>query len=628
MRSLGIVSRILAAVSMGLLLAAIVWSIGRTLMVVTVINDAGLFAELARTLLAADRTLYVDLWDNKPPGLFIFTAPFILIFGNTTTAIQLAGVALAAFFAAGIAVLTHYLSQERLASAVAFILGIFYAMIIIYSRGIETTVLMAALGTWGLYLVIAGRGRVSWLIAGGILFVLAVFSKQPMALEFPLWLVAAWVFSAKEHKFRGLTLVVVGCILGTIIMLGWAYLNGNLLAMGEYLLWGNSRYALGTDNSYTPYWDYVLRETLPIMMPLAVMAAFAFLIIRHDERRRSLFFVIGLWLVTAFAGAALGKALKITYFVQLMPPLIVLVGLGFVKARRCFPAFLTALLIVLPLVLLASPYSYLKGYEGFLKRMYSVTSLEYNVAMFLRENTQPGDCVWLWGYVNSISYYSEVPSCTAVPYEAMVMNSEGFNTTRYRPQYMADLIDNQPAYLVHNSAWGYFPMLEQYAQRYVREQAATPYSIYRIDTSAWYDTHINFANLFTMIGYDRYQAASLCAGNLIRYSMTWQVQQPPTQYYQVFLQVRSAETHETIAGVDTVPLADYPTQDWLQVGEIVLSDTFNLTIPEDTPVGDYYIATGFYDTNTLERLHIVDDNGTTIHSETVLDTLTITSCAE
>ena len=625
-----ILLRIMTIISVGFLLTAILWSVIRTLQVVTVINDAGLFAELSRILVSPDSTLYIDLWDNKPPGLFFFTAPFVLIFGNTSLAIQLAGVSLALLFAGGVAVLSYHLHRNRLAMFVAFVLGMFYAMIIIYSRGIETTLLMATLGTYGIYAVIASNARTSWLLIGGMLFSFAVFSKQPMALEFPLWLFAAWVFSSPKRRFRSILTVIVGCGLAVGMVLAWAYFSGNLLAMGEYLIWGNVRYAVGTENQYTPYWDYILRETLPIMTPLALLGLLSVIVLWRTDNRRALWLFFGLWFVLALAGAGLGKALKITYFVQVMPPLIVLVSLGFFALRQYSPRLLQVLLVLVPPVLLLSPQLYLYGYRNVLDANYAPQSPELRIAAFLQEHTQEGDCVWLWGYVNSISYYSEIPSCTAVPYEAMVMNAEGFNILRYRPQYISDLIQKPPAYLVSASAWGYFPMLEQYLRRYGREQITDlPYSVYRMDTASWHDSNINFADVFTMIGYDIYRKQDeICSGDRVSYSMSWRVQQSPTQYYQVFLQLRDAETHTTIASVDSSPLADYPTQAWTQVGEIVLSDTFIMTIPEDTPAGTYYVATGFYDTNTSERLNILDESDTVLGSETTIDTFSITSCAE
>ena len=91
----------------------------------------------------------------------------------------------------------------------------------------------------------------------------------------------------------------------------------------------------------------------------------------------------------------------------------------------------------------------------------------------------------------------------------------------------------------------------------------------------------------------------------------------------MFVQVRDAATNETIASVDVPPLADYPTQEWVLANEIVLSDNIDIPIPDNVTAGAYYVATGFYNTDTQERLEIWDDNGNVVGSETRLDNINI-----
>jgi hypothetical protein len=65
----------------------------------------------------------------------------------------------------------------------------------------------------------------------------------------------------------------------------------------------------------------------------------------------------------------------------------------------------------------------------------------------------------------------------------------------------------------------------------------------------------------------------------------------------------------------------YPTSSW-DVGEIVI-DTFSLSIPAETPVGDYQLEIGFYQWPTLERLPVLNAIGQVTADSVVLGQLHI-----
>ena len=131
-----------------------------------------------------------------------------------------------------------------------------------------------------------------------------------------------------------------------------------------------------------------------------------------------------------------------------------------------------------------------------------------------------------------------------------------------------------------------------------------------------------------MIGIDRFQASEVCPDEMLRYAMTWRIHRPVDRYYQMFIHIRDVDTHQGLVGIDVAPLQDYPTQEWNIAHQIVLGDTVSLQLPGDTPPGTYYVATGFYNTDTLERLNIVDENGAVVGSEVTIDQIIVPESCE
>ncbi len=86
--------------------------------------DQALFAVIGRGLLRGDR-LYVDLWDHKPPAIYLVYAALQRVFGGSAWVIALASTAAAAATALLVRCVIARLAGER----AGFLAGLFYALI-------------------------------------------------------------------------------------------------------------------------------------------------------------------------------------------------------------------------------------------------------------------------------------------------------------------------------------------------------------------------------------------------------------------------------------------------------------------------------------------------------------------
>lgn len=91
------------------------------------------------------------------------------------------------------------------------------------------------------------------------------------------------------------------------------------------------------------------------------------------------------------------------------------------------------------------------------------------------------------------------------------------------------------------------------------------------------------------------------AGEAVPISLRWQALAGMETRYTVFIHLRSTET-AMIGGVDFEPCDGwYPTDRW-HTGEIIEYDAPALPLPADLPPGEYTLAIGVYDAETLSRL--------------------------
>jgi hypothetical protein len=91
-------------------------------------------------------------------------------------------------------------------------------------------------------------------------------------------------------------------------------------------------------------------------------------------------------------------------------------------------------------------------------------------------------------------------------------------------------------------------------------------------------------------------------------SLVWQAQMAPTADYSVFVHVLDADGRCCLWQADGWPVGGaYPTSRWLPQ-EVVLDD-YAVSLPPETPPGDYPLEVGLYLADTGRRLRVVGPDG-------------------
>jgi hypothetical protein len=100
-------------------------------------------------------------------------------------------------------------------------------------------------------------------------------------------------------------------------------------------------------------------------------------------------------------------------------------------------------------------------------------------------------------------------------------------------------------------------------------------------------------------------------------SLYWLAEGPTNVPYTVFVHLVATDGFNRV-GQDNQPVwGTYPTTDWA-TGEKV-TDKFTLRIPPGTPAGEHQLRIGWYRSDTLERVSLVDKQGRPVGDHLILD---------
>ena len=253
------------------------------------------------------------------------------------------------------------------------------------------------------------------LFIAGLFFAMGFLFKIPVGAE----MVAAGLFFFLAPLFvrRSFTVIVRG---GLWFALGWLSLVGFMLVVHAWqgvgpvelgrIMIGSSSY-VAVWRPQMGMWAFFTFSSLPSRLLLAGALSVGLLWFRKFLSQPALF--ASLWTIWALFGALLSARPYLHYLLQVVPPLIILLG---VILRRVKRGDLVAGMLVFGLVEVAyirfgfrlGPLlTYYKNFgllvtksiskEEYYQRFDGRTARNYAVAKFLRERTQPLERLYVWG---------------------------------------------------------------------------------------------------------------------------------------------------------------------------------------------------------------------------------------
>ncbi|MFZ4816096.1 MAG: hypothetical protein ACOYL5_16285 [Phototrophicaceae bacterium] len=610
--------------------------------------DEFAYADMAR-MAAYGAIPFREIWDIKPPINTYLLVPFIWAFGNSVLAVRIAVLTQALALTVISAQLIRSLTKSVWVTALSSVLVVTYALWTAYLEGWQVVFLMTLFTTLAALAVLNGKGDPVACFWAGICLAVAFYIKAVAAPEgFAILALAAYAAPAGK-KWRAAILVVVGGLVGlaAFILLWWG--QGVLESVWLNAFYNSYLYSVEPDGQqwhFSPeFWEffrlYFLGQSLPYLLPLLPLSVIALAAAWKDRRLRTLVLWMLFWALTEFLGAIIGRSLRRTYFVQMLPSLFALNALAIcaLAQRRRVWQIVGALGVMAALIVNGTVGAFPQQWRALTQTAWqnpndaAFVQGEIPTVNALQQIVPEGECFWAWDSIGLVRYLANRNPCTPEHAAHLMMVRESFDYLRIRAEYLNGLFAAKPRYHTRYWVWGYFPELERFANRYLGEKLFNGFEdygtidIYAVDMSVFHDAYARFDDDFEMIGYDLYTPQPICAGDAIETSQTWRLLNPPARYYSVFIQLLSADQTVRVVGLDSQPHSALPTIQWTQRNMLYLGDTFTLEVPADTPAGTYVLVTGFYDNETLERIPAYDADGARLGGDYVILTeIAVSAC--
>jgi len=410
--------------------------------------------------------LYVDIGLDKNPPIFWFCAFLFKVFGVSMNAIHAGALLLVCLTSILLFVLGTRFFSASVGAAAALIYAVasttYYIPRII---GLNTETLMIVFSTAAVLSYLTGvlEGRwSSFFIAG--LFASCAFLTKPVAIT-ETALLALYVILAGvgriTSRLRSLAFLLAGFVLGLGVFLTYLWRDGILSAWWEQAMLYGFRYVgrIGADIFFL--------KSLRASAGFGLIFAWLVILIWMSRRMRTenarVYTFAAYWLLSAFIGVAIGRRYYANYFIQVMPPLSLLGGIGLVHlwrtrhqagaplARRaCLAAFLISFVwfhsrTFANWCALAFP----QVHQLQIWDMWDADQRNMRVAERLKWGTSADDAIFIWGSNAQLYFLAERPMATIwMDFDVADDYPPGAAEPSMQAQTVEILSRNRPRYIV------------------------------------------------------------------------------------------------------------------------------------------------------------------------------------
>lgn len=472
--------------------AAIAFVLVRSIpnVVYPIARDQATYLVIGHGLLEGQQ-LYLDLWDNKPPGIFYIFALVRLIFGAVMWCVGFLDI----LWLLAISYFIFRFARRYLGAPGAAIAVIFNASWHVwagYWEALQTETFLI-LFVFIAYELAAGEGsRTRFrLIASGVAFGAAFWLKYNAILFLPFVLVLPFLdFSGLEREprsvrlhlpFRQLagrvTLFALGFAATVVVVLGQFWLASSWEALKEVQFEVLPRYSAMALERTPQYWLWALSQTEFVVGRPTEIATLVALVLAWRQRDLARFapMLLGLafgYLATASQARFHAYAFEtcLPFFAMMWAYLVVKLYQGFrrlaQKCAECGWAVARALVWVLFANILAWPlpgevvniaehYKVMPSWWKEREAFYSAYPWPNPISHFpdqmrviahLRQKLKPGDGVFVWGSEPLIYFLTERLPATRFVSNLAILSP--WSPPAWRDELVRDLDRARPAYLI------------------------------------------------------------------------------------------------------------------------------------------------------------------------------------
>ena len=379
-------------------------------------RDLTTYAVIGHEMLGG-KTLYADLWDHKPPAIYVTYAAAELIAGYGRDSIFLLNISagfatlLACYFAGSAA------GGGRLGGLVAATLwALASGDLAIEGNQPNTEVFLNALLTSGFAILMRAEKRDVGLRAAllnGLSFAAASLYKNIAVVEAALLALAYFAWPAADSRKKALVNVVIIAVIGALawgLVFGYFAAQGQAKAFTEAVFTYNAYYSgsIWQNLGQLLSWPRVSADVLAAALPLAILSLAGTILGLIFGPRRPWIFLLTFAIATHIAVLLPGRSFP-HYYQLWLPPLAIGAGWSVSLLKRILPAAFSRLAYIVAgatcgiLLMLEVPYYGLSADIWSIKKYGRIFLETERVAREINHLLPPGATFYEWG--NESGFY-------------------------------------------------------------------------------------------------------------------------------------------------------------------------------------------------------------------------------
>lgn len=448
-------------------------------------RDEGYFACIGQEILRGGIP-YKDAIDMKPPGVFYYYAAAIASFGKSVESIRL----FTALYSLGTLAAVFWLARRLAGPMAGFVAALMFALyspapLMQGSSGNSEVVMILPLMLSACFLLLADERKSRGFLAASGLFAGLALLVKTVALPYLLLLLVCSLFlringdSAAQRFLNALFFTLPPTLLAGLT-LAYFHFRG---ALNEFIAWNVTIPFIYSKGGGVDSLGFInVAETLAPELLLPALASFSTAVWIVWKKREPRLVATALLLPAACLGVWLPGKFFAHYFIQLIPFMSVLAGIGFAELFRhkgkarylaAFAAFAAFLAYPANDYLLFTA----KAPEDVSIMKYGKTFAESErIAVYLQRNTRPTDYIFQWGFEPELYFLADRP--IPGPYISSTIFESITNKQEAVRHLVRGLVTRKPAYIVVQPKWADYPGQDEVRQILMMN--------YRFETSIGY----------------------------------------------------------------------------------------------------------------------------------------------
>lgn len=435
-------------------------------------------------------TLYKDIYDNKPPLLYLTAAAAGNLFWFKVILAFWSLVTIYLFYKLSKIILTKNDKGQKIST---IIFALLTTLPLLEGLTVNAELFMIVFTIGALLIVLSDKINSKKIYLAGLLLGLGTLFKIPAAFDAPV-IVFYWIITDGFKNWKAIlkntVLLILGFVTPLFVTFVWYFLKG---ALPEYIKAAFLQ-NVGYLSSFRPgdVQKPFLERNAPLLMRGAIVLAGSFILYLTRKKLSKKFILLTLWILFALFAVTLSERPYPHYLIQAVAPVSLLASILFTENN------LEQSLVIIPLTLsLLVPvyykfwtYPVISYYNRFVsfaigkesKSQYfngfsPTVERDYKIAEFLVNSSSPGENVFMWD-PDSAAIYSLSGRLPPIKY---VVDYHIYDYSSMEKE-AKEIIDHPPKFIILTDSHPYHELSVLLQSSYIPVEKIDGASIYsRID---------------------------------------------------------------------------------------------------------------------------------------------------